>query len=483
MSRHGFSSRNGQNTPEGEVRATGKFGRLFPELKALRAPIEALKDLAEAMIEPEGVPLTLTSGIPSGYTYFGQFVDHDITFDPTSLEEQRVDPLALRNYRTPSLDLDSVYGSGPVAQPQLYVRDRPGLLQIGVTRRGIDDSSIDTSANDLPRGPNGFAIIGDPRNDENLIIAQLHLAFLRFHNRVIAGLGSGSIEWESPIRKDVFEQARDLVLWHYQWIVLNDYLPRVLDASELDQVRRKGSMLRPMRPDGTEPFMPVEFSAAAYRFGHSMVRPSYDYNRLFNEATGRPAELSRLFEFSGRPGGGNVPVPSDWAIDWRRFFDFGADVPVNFSRRLGASLSSGLSKLPGVTGSANLAFRNLERGNSLGLPPGQSVARFLGYEALTPEEIAKAGRDGAAAARHQLHIETPLWFYILKEAELRGGGRRLGPLGSRIVAEVLIGLLERDSSSYLLRNPRWQPTLPRSEKTTFTMTDLLAFAGDVNPLN
>jgi hypothetical protein len=339
---------------------------------------------------------------------------------------------------------------------------------------------------DLPRAVQGQAIIGDPRNDENIIVAQLHLAFLRFHNKVVEGLRAGTIKPPPSATQDtLFEQARKLVIWHYQWIVLHDFLGRLVDKKVLGDVLEKGRAF--YRPAG-DAFIPVEFSAAAYRLGHSMVREAYDFNEVFTFKDGPrkrvPATLALLFRFSGRSGTA-VPVPSDWIIDWRRFFKFAGDgVTAGLSRKLDPFLAPTLAEIPdhGVLPGLNLAIANLKRGRSLGLPSGQNVARRMRIEPLSPKDIAK-GPDGQVAARHNLHIETPLWYYILKEAEQRGNSKRLGPVGSRILSEVFVGLLELDSRSFLASNPQWRPTLPSAKAGDFEMTDLLRFAGDLSPIN
>jgi hypothetical protein len=224
-----------------------------------------------------------------------------------------------------------------------------------------------------------------------------------------------------------------------------------------------------------------------------MVREVYDYNRVFTAAP-----LFLIFLFSGRSGvrGSSqpdqdpVPIPSDWIIDWRRFFEFDGAVTVNHSRKLNPFLAPQLRNIPNVgdpaspdpaQASSALAVRNLFRGRRAGLPSGQSVAAHYGFEPLPPDEIA-TGTDGAVAQQFNFHVESPLWYYILKEAEVRGDGRRLGQVGSRIVAEVFVGLLKRDASSYLNRTPAWTPTLPANEPGFFSMADLLRLVGDVNPL-
>lgn len=479
---HGGGPRRGEDVPLGRTARSGKFGRMFPHLMPLVADQAALEELGNAMLDNGGSADNAT--IPAGFTYLGQFLDHDITFDPTALQEVLVDPQALENFRTPLLDLDSVYGAGPAAQPGLYQRSDKDLFEIGVAHDSPGGSSgqpnIPDLPNDLPRGPQGFAIIGDPRNDENLVVAQLHLAFLKFHNKMVAGLRDGSIVRSSPLRKSDFEEARDLVIWHYQRMVIDDFLSRICDAEVL-----QGVMDAPWFPTCCEsPFIPVEFSAAAYRFGHSMVREEYNYNRVFSTDPGSfvPASLGLLFQFSGLSGDGStVPIPSNWVADWRRFFDFGGGTPaVNASRLIDPFLAKMLHTLPG--GGGSLPERNLLRGRSLGLPTGQSIARFFGYESLKPTDFT--GPDGDVARRHQFDLESPLWYYILKEAQVQHGGQRLGKVGSRIVAEVFLAIMRADTSSFYMRRGSWEfePVIPHATAGKFTMVDLLNFVGELNPI-
>lgn len=497
MPLHGFAPRSLVNPPAGQFARPGKFGRLFPTLPPLTPSPEALVELGKAMIE--GAPTAAHPNdpadpgnnplVPAGYTYLGQFVDHDITLDTTPLQEAQVDPLAVHNFRTPALELDSVYGLGPDVTPFLYERPAPGQpiekFLIGRTRVGGGDPGINPKMRDLPRAPGSqFALIGDPRNDENLVVQQLHLAFLKFHNKVVDGLRAGTIPRISPFTRSTFEEARDVVRWHYQWVVLHDFLPRLADPVVIDDVLQNGRTVYLFDP---EPFIPVEFSVAAYRLGHSMVREVYDYNRVFSVPPqgGLPSGTLRLlFRFAGASGG-DVPTPSDWIIDWKRFFAIDGSGP-NLSRRLDPLIAPELATLPGFPPTdplASLAARNLLRGREVGLPSGQAVARALGLPALTPAEVATdqpGATDGTTAKALKFHLETPLWFYILKEAAVRAEGKRLGPVGSRILAEVFVGLLEGDPGSFLVRQPLWKPTLGPTSGT-FTMADLLKFVGELTP--
>ncbi len=470
----------------------GMFGRMFPTLPPLEVEDQRLQALADAMKDPNpGDPAGNNQNVPAGFTYLGQFVDHDISLDLTSIAEKEEDPLATKNFRTPRLDLDAVYGLGPDGSPQLYARDaargnRPGpKLLIGKTI-DIGGDPAGSFRNDLPRSPEGHALIGDHRNDENLLVAQSHLAFLKFHNKIVDTLASSA---NPP--SDLFAEARKLAMWHYQWLVLHDFVERLTEPGIVAKILHDGRKFYRFKK---VPYMPVEFSAAAYRLGHSMVRQRYNHNRIFPAA-----DFGLLFAFTGLSGGiigdlspnppqppNSVPLlPSNWIIDWRRYYDFKtpAGIPglsLNLSRNLDPFLVPTLHQLPG--GGGNLAFRNLRRGVMLGLPSGQDVAETTRVKnPLSPDEIA-SGADGQVAKDQGLHEKTPLWYYILKEAQLRGGGKRLGPVGTIIVAEVFIGLVAGDKPSFLSQQ-NWKPALPAKVPGTFTMTDLLQFVGEISPVD
>lgn len=484
----------------------GRFGRMFPTLDPLIVGDDALFELATAMKDgsPDG-PEGDNPLIPAGFTYLGQFIDHDITLDVTPLDEQDVDPLATQNFRSPALDLDALYGPGPALTPFMYARDGKGKilpkLLIGTATASVDQNNAAVPAlpNDLPRNSVGRAIIGDERNDENLLVAQTHLAFLKFHNAVVDWLG---IEKPFLSGAALFDEARRIVRWHYQWIVLFDFVERLTEPGLVGQIKHGGRRFYRFK---TRPYMPVEFAAAAYRLGHSMVRESYSHNRVFRDGGTAPGSLGLLFFFTGKSGaiigdlaqgadagdfpGGPGPqasLPSNWVIDWRRFFDFGTpsggDFHLNLSRKLDPLLVPALHTLPGeMERSAVLPFRNLKRGVNLELPSGQSVAKAMGETPLAPADIA-TGPDGAAAKSHGLHETTPLWYYILKEAEVHHKGARLGPVGSTIIAETFLGLVHGDHNSFLWNRANWKPELPSADGDNFTMVDMLSFVNDINPV-
>ena len=270
---------------------------------------------------------------------------------------------------------------------------------------------------------------------------------------------------------------------------------RVIDPSVLDDVLQNG---RKFYQFGDDAFIPIEFSVAAYRLGHSMVREEYDYNRVFGPGSGRLARatLGILFAFtgfSGRDIAGSVqemPVPTNWIIDWRRFFELPRANPnspvLNLTRTLDPFLVPALHTLPGSDQqnpkpTDSLAVRNLLRGNRMQLPSGQSVAAAIHTAPLPASEIA-SGPDGNVARAQGLEHQTPLWYYILKEAQIKGKGEHLGPVGSRILAEVFVGILQGDSNSFLAQNRAWTPDLPAKTAGKFTMVDLLNFVGEVNPI-
>ncbi|SEM16297.1 Animal haem peroxidase [Bosea lupini] len=485
----------------------GLFGYIFPSLRPLTATPEALDALAAAMRTTDVID---NPALPAGLTYLAQFIDHDITLDLTSIGEQDSDPAAKENFRTPALDLDSVYGFGQDGSPSLFERDP-------VTRKTLPTLLLGTAAEspdlqkgpgnlvpavpggDLPRSPvTGLAIIPDSRNDENLLVAQMHLAFMHFHNKVVAHLRAQNVP-----EGQLFDKAREQVIWHYQWMVLHEFLEHLTgEVGITDRIMRRGRRFYRFR---RWPFMPMEFSAAAYRLGHSMVREVYSHNRIFRPAGGIPATLELLFHFTAKSGDivgaegvktappkpGLPPpmpvLPSNWVIDWRRFFDFGTPpgepgFEFNASQLIDPLLIDKLHKLPGTEQgppfARSLAALNLRRGVQKKLASGQAIAKAMGIAALTPQEIA-TGPDGAVAKANGFDKATPLWYYILKEAQVKSGGLHLGPVGATIVAEVFIGIVQGSKTSYLGAPNGFKPTLGKVPGQ-FTIVDLLTFAGVTN---
>jgi hypothetical protein len=498
---------------------TGRYIRLLPENRT-QFDQHDLKALADAMTSDQEVPTPEGEPDPeedpditAAYTYLGQFTDHDLTFDPTSrlreaLTDQELDALA--DFRTPRFDLDNLYGRGPDDQPYMYKPDKIHML-LGERLSG---NPFDPEARDLPRGPNKRALIGDPRNDENRIVAQLHAIFLRFHNKVADYLAKTNYLG----RKPCFDDVRNQVRWHYQWLLVKDFLPRVINDDTYQRVFADPSYPTPTLPglrDGLR-LMPVEFSVAAFRFGHSMIRPEY---RLNTTVERRPIFLpdddgARADDAADLAG--FRPIPRDWAIDWQFFINLGPgarpaalgpiDEPIKRepqkAYKIDTSLVNPLGDLPHeIASDPNiLALRNLERGAAFWLPTGQQVARALGEKPIPDDElvIGKATAEDRDKLRPLKEIapgftgRAPLWAYILSEAQVKSLGRpgnvaatdgipiKLGPVGGRIVADVFAALLLGDRTSYLRQGAPFTPIADFTDDGTrdgkFGLAELINFA-------
>lgn len=477
--------------------------------------------------------------VPAGYTYFGQFIDHDLTFDPNSSLQKLNDPDATDDFRTPRFDLDSLYGRGPDDQPYLY--QDPQSLGGGIRfLLGVDAAGA-SRPGELPRNADGRALTGDPRNDENGIICQLQVIFLHFHNKVVDTL--------EPIRKQLgrhalFQEAQRIVRWHYQYLILNDYLPRIVGEETWKKVYHgSGSGTHPQpnvrfyKPNDGQAYMPVEFSVAAFRFGHSMVRPSYALRRGDTLVGGGvktthfdgDKRFHRIPIFSDKVGtavslNGFGKLPANWEIDWNMFFCAGK-MPTQMttsgndkgvlgvspqtsaqmtqpSYRIDTQLVDPLAMLPfDVAKSGNmpdgipsLAYRNLLRGSMFELPSGQSVARALGAQVLDEDKLwgftkggPRGNRDFSDATINPFAYRAPLWYYILREAELTfqhgvtdgKGGHHLGAVGGTVVAEVIVGIVLNDRLSFLSQDGTWTPAAEearsgfKTPKPIKTMFDLI----------
>ena len=522
MAGHGSKPLRGLESTHQSSVGTARFGRMFRWLEPAFAPqgptqeqqvVDLMRDLADLMVTDEftgnlqngdptpDAPITKPEPadenptIPAGYTYLGQFVDHDITFDPTSSLQRLNDPDALEDFRTPRLDLDCLYGRGPADQPYLYAKPARAQFILGADR-GVHGMNRP----DLLRSADGTALIGDKRNDENKIVAQVQALFLKFHNKVYDKIGPRFTPGQQGER---FLDAQRIVRWCYQWIVLTDFLPRVCGKAVVDAIMpsagHRGPHLQFYAPHGGDAYIPVEFSVAAYRFGHSMVRPSYALNDT--------AASTATFPFNGgQKPFGRIPIfvahatqstdamngfgefapqlPPAWGIDWGFFFgklgQHAAGTPQipQPSYRMDAFLVDPLGALPEFAAAgvpspfASLAFRNLLRSVNMGLPSGQRVAQMMGaahvlsdaelWTRKNEEETLGPFPEGVAffnANKALLEGNAPLWYYILKEAEIRHHGHHLGEVGARIVAETIVGLAWFDHFSYLFQMPKWTPKL------------------------
>jgi hypothetical protein len=415
------------------------------------------------------------SDIPSVYTYFGQFITHEVVFERSGKKRKLGDdtvPLTpqeiqdLTNGRTALLDLDSVYG--PILQdddhcfkvPTIETQDHKDPMDLGFAMGCPFGSDLKRQQND----PLRTAIIGDGRNDANRITSQMHLAFLRAHNKFI------ELDF-------TFEDAQRALRQHFQWLVIYDYLPRVVGNTVLKSAL--DGTLNIFNPPEREPFVPVEFSAGAFRFGHSMTRNRYNYNHTYDQ--------QRLTDFFLPQKGGYPPFNKDWIIDWTRFLPGGQNVARRINTRLAQPLFDRLindkgERLIDTKGKfISLAALDLLRGYSLRLPTGQAVAKALKITPIPATVIESIAGQVSQKQKDILHdsglsSRTPLWFYVLAEAAALEDGLRLGPVGSSIVASVLVGLV-RCSKDSILREPqlsKWKPSLGDGH---FGIADLFKFAG------
>ena len=432
----------------------GKYGRMFADnlstsdddetmLLALSRSGSMMDDVVK--VDDEGTASD-NSRIPAGFPIFGQFIAHDITADRSLLSHHaRLEEI--HNFRTPSLNLEAVYGAGPTGEPFLYDLDDSDKFLLGINDIG--------QANDVPRNQQGRALVSDPRNDVHLLISQLHLAFLKFHNRIV-----DTLRTQGTPAAQVFSEARRLVTWHYQWIAVHEFLPLSVGEELVSDILEHGPKFYSYEG---RPYIPVEFADAAYRFGHSQIRPYYTLN-----SSGVRGQVFPDCK-------GTCPVTHDRVLDWAYFFSMDSMRPPQPSKRIDTRIAHSLIDLPtSVVGETSIpeehsiAYRDLERGRALDLPSGEALARVMGVEPLRKEEL---GLD-----TFHMQGETPLWYYILKEAEVRHNGERLGDVGGRIVAEVLIGLVNGDPDSYRNAADNWKPSLPAQQEEHFTIADLLRFA-------
>ena len=520
------------------------FRSLF-DLEPARHAQADLISLARLMIQPvdandpkDGPDDEENPFTPAGYTYLGQFVDHDLTFDTESdLADLNSFQLA-SNARTPRFDLDSIYGAGPADQPYLYGHGADGSLD-GTVLLG---DPLDNGVLDVQRNSKGRAIIGDPRNDENALVVQLQSAFIRFHNALVARANAADGVPERT-GEDAFSWARQETRHHYQRILLDDFLPRIIDIDAVTVKPLFAALAAHSKPRlklfplDAGPFMPLEFAMAAYRLGHSMIRPGY---RLAESAA---KEL--LFSiFAGENGGlrGFQRLDRRRGIDWTLFFheslpagraldeagrranndrngasndaDQSSDFPhrrTQFAYKIDTMLVDPIAHLPNAIAPGllpddpdpnvlrSLAVRNLLRGRDFGLPSGEAIADRLGVPRLKASELLVRGSDFKPVNRVQIAQQipalagnTPLWFYVLAEAEQgvirtmasapqtdpQGLGGRLGAVGGAIVAETFVGLMMLDSDSVLNTTAQWRSI---NGEPTFTMIELLKFIRAIPP--
>lgn len=416
----------------------GRYGRMFPDLAAAVFDDDRLLELGMEGGLCDGGACDAEGQVEGGQPFFGQYLAHDITADRSPLRAH-ADLESLRNIRSPRANLEALYGGGPVGSPYLY--DQTDSAKLLLAHGGRD----------LPRNQQGIALAGDPRNDVHAFMTGIQVAFVHAHNRLVDRLRADGVG-----ESDLFTDARLALIWHYQWVILHDFLPNLVSEEIIAGVLREGP--RFYRPRG-EAFIPVEFADAAYRYGHSQIKGDYQVQ------PGGP----RLNVFPDLAG--FRPLAPERVVDWALLFDVPGRPRAQRAKPIDGTLPASLMRLPEsiigavveVAAYRSLAARDLQRGMGTGLPSGESVARAMGARPLTEDEIALPGWSD----------ETPLWFYVLREAATRGGGDHLGEVGGRIVCEVIVGILQNDPESYLVNQPAWQPTLPSHQPGEFRIRDLL----------
>lgn len=455
---------------------TGRFGRIFPKLPPLYTnPVDLIALGAVGGPMDGGAAGNKTASVPVGQVFFGQFVDHDITLDVTSSLTEVNEPEETPNIRTPTLDLDCVYGDGPDAMPFLYHSqgNDSGVKLL----TGADGTAVNQPQNladhDLPRSSDGRAIIGDPRNDENRVISQIQLGFLRFHNKAVDHV---RVQYPNLSGSALFEKAREVATWHYQWIVVNEFLTAMVGKPLVNDILGNGRQVyKPEEFTDGEPYIPVEFSVAAYRFGHSMVPMRVQVQ------AGRPS-----FDLFGPTLGVGFKAISDpdEVIEWAQLLAIGGNPANELAEKLDTKLAADLLNLPFIAAPDlnSLAGRNLLRGSSFLLPSAENIARCMERDENEIDQVRAEVDNALQGHAVDLSSGTPLWYYILMEAESIGRettpnntdpGEGLGPVGGRIVAEVLIGLLELDHRSYLGSNRSWHPNAPKDGMGITTLGELL----------
>ncbi len=425
--------------PAGAPVYGGRYTRLFDELPSLFGDEQLLHTLGAARGVCDAGDNCPDSRVAAGWPFLGQFVAHDITADRSPLVS-RADPVGVRNYRTPAANLECLYAGGPVGSPYLYDRSDPAVLLTG------------DHTGDVLRNDQGIAVIGDPRNDVHLFVNQLHVALIHAHNLLVQRLRE-----DGEPEAQVFDEARRALTWHYQWVVLNDFLPTLIGEELTTRLLKEGPTVY---QTGDAPQIPLEFADGAYRYGHSQIRNRY----VINESSAPLALFPDLIGFER--------VAPEHVVSWSMLFDVPGEAPAQRAKQIDGRLPESLIRLPvAITGSVeeeafhSLAARDLQRGQATGLPSGEAIAGALGLEPLTPDQVG--------LVEHGWDAETPLWYYVLREADVQEQGDRLGELGGRIVGEVLVGIIDADPDSYRAVDPTWRPTLPAAIPGGYGIADLI----------
>jgi hypothetical protein len=372
---------------------------------------------------------------------------------------------------------------------------------------------------DLQRNTDGTAVIPDPRNDENQITSQLMLAYLLFHNKI----ADANPSWK-------FTRVQNTVIQYHQWIIYKQFMPLLFGQSVIDELNAGKRRFYDPGQFVARPVMPVEFSTAAYRFGHSMVRNAYSLNPTLspNNTPSRNTLFTGVGGALGQSGGGLVadlhggqPLAADHVIDWGNFANelydsskpgqslqvfksIGADglhmigqsmfgQPPG-TKLLGTGAGLPIGTQPGdaqPSGSNSIAYRDLIRQFFYLLPSGQDVAAAYGFTPASPTTVIDPSTVPGFSSG------TPLWFYIMWEAQNQNAGGpttndfdntgtagdlqnvALGPVGAHINADVFLRILQLDNRGIL--DGSFSPAPPIAPTPgQFGIADLLVYSGQAS---
>ena len=416
------------------------YFKLYPNISPLYISTQNLSYYASNAICNETLPEQLNKKMTVGYNIFGQFIVHDMTSNPTSSFSPG--DISLENRLTMKFDLDTLYGG---ASEQFYYNENKFIYN--------------ECDNDLPRNHLGKAMIPDPRNDENYIVAQMHLLFMKFHNKLV--------DFYKPTiaKENLFAFVKKQVIFHYQWLIVNDFLPRWVDNSIIEQLFTGFNFH--YKPDQI-PKLPIEFAVAVGRTGHfimpNTIRIAYDL--IVDE--------DEIHHFTG----GKLP---EYVIDWTNFFPMKyKEYDINYCRKYDGRISAGLADMTHLakpknlpSSKNNLLLRNLMRAQQFELGSGQDYADLLGITKI-PDILLKQYDTQCILELSNMSKETPLILYAVKEAQIYKNGCQLTGVGGRMFAETILALLFADCCSYLNTPSVWKPIICNSNNS-FTFADMINF--------
>lgn len=436
------------------------------------------------------IPMNIRgAAAPAGYTYLGQLVAHDLSMDVTSVLGNTQDPNTVPNFVTPFLDLDTIYGVNGATAP-------------------MDGPFFRLEGRDFSRQGNGQPQVADGRNDNHRILSQLTVAFMKLHNKF------------AQIQLDehgddgrAFDAAKRETIQTYQSVVLTDMLPKYIDNGVYDIALNSRNHVLYTGDIKNRAAIPAEFAACAFRVAHSRSRATYRVNGRLSGTFGRPvAALFSVEGFRQIELIGGSPLPSDMEVQWSRFFfDFPIPGFTNSARindmRYAAPLlhapfgkaaiqcNENDAKCTGECGehrcvivdgetiegraTLSLALIDLTRGQTMGMPGGIALARHVRESTGTPLQVLSVDQmksDGFGLPENYNRDDVPLLLYLAHESVIEHQGTVLGFLGSLIVGETIIGLVDRDHDG-ILHEGNWHFHSRITNSHEVSMRDVLNYIG------